>query len=117
MHTLSTLAPLTVGKLLGIAFGMCRAHSDVFLCTAAIFYLPLVLLSFFFVRDLISTTLFSLVVLPGNSLVRLSDSEPPARPLIQGRTSFLWGPGILPARASVEPGQSPCARKRQSGLR
>ena len=117
MHTLSTPAPLTVGKLLGITFGMYRTHRGVFLRTVAIFYLPLVLLSFFFVRDLISTTLFSLIVLPVNALVSLSDSEPPARPLIQGRTSFLWGPGILPARASVEPGQSPCARKRQLGLR
>ena len=51
MHATSTSTPLTIGKLLGLTIGLYRTHSGVFLRTAAIFYLPVAALSFFFRRE------------------------------------------------------------------
>ena len=72
MHASLTSTPLTVGKLLGLTFGMYRTHSGAFLRTAAIFYLPLAALSVFFVRDSITTTIFSFVIFPIESFASLS---------------------------------------------
>lgn len=72
MHPFSNSTPLTVGKLLGHTFGICRAHSGVFLRTAAIFYLPLAILSFFFVRDLTATTIFPFVIFPIETFASLA---------------------------------------------
>lgn len=72
MLTQSNSAPLTIGKLLGLTLDMYGTHIGVFLRTVAIPYLPLALLSFFFARDSISVTLFSLVIFPFGALVSLA---------------------------------------------
>ena len=72
MHTPSTSTPLTVGKLLGLAFGLYRVHSGIFLRTAAIFYVPVAALSFFFVENLATNILFSLLIWPVEAIVNLS---------------------------------------------
>lgn len=72
MHTSSTPTPLTIGKLLGRTFGICRAHSGVFLRTATIFYLPLAVLAFFYVEDILTATIFSFLIFPIEALVSLS---------------------------------------------
>ena len=72
MHTPSTPTPLTVGKLLGRTIGLYRTHSGIFLRTAAIFYLPVAALSFFFVENNATNILFSLLVWPVEAIVSLS---------------------------------------------
>ena len=72
MHTPSTPTPLTVGKLMGRTIGLYRTHSGVFLRTAAIFYVPVGALSFFFVENLATNILFSLLVWPVEAIVNLS---------------------------------------------
>ena len=64
MHPFSNSTALTVGKLLGHTSGIYRAHCGVFLRTAAIFYFPLAVLSFFFVQDVTTTTIFNFVTVP-----------------------------------------------------
>ena len=72
MHTPSTSTRLTVGKLLGLTIGLYRTHSGIFLRTAAIFYLPVAALSFFFVEDNATNFLFTLLVWPVEAFVSLS---------------------------------------------
>ena len=72
MHTPSTPTPLTVGKLLGLTIGLYRTHSGIFLRTAAIFYVPIGALSFFFVENNATNILFSLLVWPVEAIVNLS---------------------------------------------
>lgn len=72
MQTSITSTPLTVGKLLGLAFGLYRAHSSIFLRTAALFYVPVAALSLFFVKNNTPNFLFSIVVWPVDALVNLS---------------------------------------------
>ena len=72
MHTPSTSTPLTVGKLLGLTIGLYRVHSGIFLRTAAIFYVPIAALSFFFVEDNATNFLFTLVVWPVEAFASLS---------------------------------------------
>ena len=72
MHASSTSTPLTIGKLLGRTIGLYRTHSGIFLRTAAIFYLPVAALSFFFVENLATNIIFSLVVWPVEAIVSLS---------------------------------------------
>ena len=72
MHATSTPTPLTVGKLLGRTIGLYRTHSGIFLRTAAIFYVPVAALSFFFVENLATNILFSLLVWPVEAIVSLS---------------------------------------------
>ena len=72
MHATSTPTPLTVGKLLGQTIGLSRNHSGIFLRTAAIFYLPIAALSFFFVEDNATNFLFTLVVWPIEAFASLS---------------------------------------------
>lgn len=72
MHPFPDSTPLTVGKLLGHSFGIYRTHSAVFLRTAAIFYIPLAVLSFFFVRDLTATTIFTFVIFPIETFASLA---------------------------------------------
>ena len=55
MHALSNSTPLTVGKLLGRTIGLYRAHSGIFLRTAAIFYVPIAALSLFVENDALPT--------------------------------------------------------------
>ena len=72
MHASSTSTPLTVGKLLGRAIGLYLTHSGIFLRTAAIFYLPVTVLSFLFIENLATNILLSLVVWLVDSIVILS---------------------------------------------
>ena len=72
MHTPSTSTRLTVGKLLGLTIGLYRTHSGIFLRTAAIFYLPVGALSFFFVEDNATNFLFTLLVWPVEAFASLS---------------------------------------------
>ena len=72
MHTPSTSTPLTIGKLLGLTIGLYRTHSGIFLRTAAIFYVPVAALSFFFVEDNATNFLFTLVVWPVEAFASLS---------------------------------------------
>lgn len=62
MHASS--APLTFGELLGRAVEMYRAHGGVFLRAAAIFYVPVALLFFFWARGVETTFLASVVAWP-----------------------------------------------------
>ncbi len=72
MHALSNSTPLTVGKLLGRTIGLYRTHSGIFLRTAAIFYVPVAALFFFFVEDNASEFNFTLFVWPIEAFVSLS---------------------------------------------
>ena len=72
MHASLTSTRLTVGKLLGLAFGLYRAQCSIFLRTAALFYVPLAAVSLFFVENNTSNFLFSIVVWPVEALVNLS---------------------------------------------
>ena len=105
MHTPSTPTPLTVGKLLGRTIGLYRTHSGIFLRTAAIFYLPVAALSFFFVENLATNIIFSLVVWPVEAIVSLSliahciDSLH-GRPLAL-RTAIMRGLRRLPTRIGM----------------
>ena len=72
MHASLTSTDLTVGKLLGLAFGLYRAHSGIFLRTAAIFYVPVAALSFFVVETNASDILFNIVIWPVDAIVSLS---------------------------------------------
>ena len=72
MHASLISTRLTVGKLLGLAIGLYRAHSSIFLRTAALFYVPLAALSLFFVENNASNLLFAMVVWPVEALVNLS---------------------------------------------
>ena len=72
MHTPSTPTPLTVGKLLGRTIGLYRTHGGIFLRTVAIFYVPVAALSFFFVENLATNILFSLLIWPVEAIVSLS---------------------------------------------
>ena len=72
MHATSTPTPLTIGKLLGRTIGLYRTHSGIFLRTAAIFYVPVAALSFFFVENNATNFLFTLVVWPVEAIVSLS---------------------------------------------
>ena len=72
MHASLISTRLTVGKLLGLAIGLYRAHSSIFLRTAALFYVPLAALSLFFVETNASNLLFAMVVWPVEALVNLS---------------------------------------------
>ena len=72
MHPFSNSTPLTVGKLLGHTSGIYRAHCGVFLRTAAIFYFPLAVLSFFFVQDVTTTTIFNFVTAPIEMIASLA---------------------------------------------
>ena len=72
MHTPSTSTRLTVGKLLGLTIGLYRTHCGIFLRTAAIFYLPVGALSFFFVEDNATNFLFTLLVWPVEAFASLS---------------------------------------------
>ena len=101
MHASSTPTRLTVGKLLGLTIGLYRTNCGIFLRTAAIFYLPIAALSFFFVENLATNILFSLVVWPVEAIVSLSliahciDSLH-GRPLAV-RTAIMRGLRRLPA--------------------
>ncbi len=72
MHASLTSTDLTVGRLLGLAFGLYRAHSGILLGTAAIFYVPVAVLSFFVVENNASDILFNIVVWPVDAIVSLS---------------------------------------------
>ena len=72
MHASLTSTRLTVGKLLGLALGLYRAHSSIFLRTTALFYLPVAALSLFFVENNASNFLIAMVVWPVEALVNLS---------------------------------------------
>lgn len=72
MHALSNSTPLTVGKLLGRTIGLYRTHSGIFLRTAAIFYVPVAALFFFFVEDNASEFNFTLFVWPIEAFASLS---------------------------------------------
>ena len=72
MHASLTSTDLTVGKLLGLAFGLYRAHSGILLGTAAIFYVPVAALSFFVVESNASDILFNIVVWPIEAFASLS---------------------------------------------
>ena len=72
MHTPSTSTPLTIGKLLGLTIGLYRTNCGIFLRTAAIFYLPVGALSFFFVEDNATNFLFTLLVWPVEAFASLS---------------------------------------------
>ena len=72
MHTPSTSTRLTVGKLLGLTIGLYRTNCGIFLRTAAIFYLPVGALSFFFVEDNATNFLFTLLVWPVEAFASLS---------------------------------------------
>ena len=72
MHTPSTSTRLTVGKLLGLTIGLYRTNCGIFLRTAAIFYLPVGALSFFFVENDATNFLFTLVVWPVEAFASLS---------------------------------------------
>ena len=72
MHAFSNSTPLTVGKLLGQTIGLYRTHSGIFLRTAAIFYVPIAALSFFFAEDNANNFLFSMVVWPIEAFASLS---------------------------------------------
>ena len=72
MQTSSTSAPLTIGKLLGRTIGIYRTHSGAFLRTTAIFYLPLAVLSFLYVEDILTAIIFTFVIFPIEALVSLS---------------------------------------------
>ena len=72
MHALSNSTPLTVGKLLGRTIGLYRTHSGIFLRTAAIFYVPVAALFFFFVEDNASEINFTLFVWPIEAFASLS---------------------------------------------
>lgn len=72
MHVSLTSTRLTVGKLLGLAFGLYRAQCSVFLRTAALFHVPIAALSLFFVENDASNLLFGIVVWPVEALVTLS---------------------------------------------
>lgn len=72
MHASLTSTDLTVGKLLGLAFGLYRAHSGIFLRTAAIFYLPVAALSFFVVENNASDIFFDIAIWPVDAIVSLS---------------------------------------------
>ena len=72
MHATSTPTPLTVGKLLGRTIGLYRTHGGIFLRTVAIFYVPVAALSFFFVENLATNILFSLLIWPVEAIVSLS---------------------------------------------
>lgn len=72
MQTSITPTPLTVGKLLGRTIGMYRAHGGVFLRTSAIFYLPVAILSFFYVEDISTATIFAFVATPIEAVVSLA---------------------------------------------
>ena len=71
MHALSNSTPLTVGKLLGRTIGLYRAHSGIFLRTAAIFYVPIAALSLFLENDA-NNFLFTLFVWPIEAFASLS---------------------------------------------
>lgn len=71
MHALSNSTPLTVGKLLGRTIGLYRAHSGIFLRTAAIFYVPIAALSLFVENDA-NSFLFTLFVWPIEAFASLS---------------------------------------------
>ena len=58
MHASLTSTRLTVGKLLGLTIGLYRTHCGIFLRTAAIFYVPVAALSFFFVENTLPTSSF-----------------------------------------------------------
>ena len=72
MHASLTSTRLTVGKLLGLAFGLYRAQCSIFLRTAALLYVPVAAVSLFFVENNTSNFLFSIVVWPVEALVNLS---------------------------------------------
>ena len=72
MHPPSTSTRLTVGKLLGLTIGLYRTNCGIFLRTAAIFYLPVGALSFFFVEDNATNFLFTLLVWPVEAFASLS---------------------------------------------
>ena len=65
-------SPLTFGELLGRAIEMYRAHGGVFLRTAAIFYVPVAMLFFFWARGVETTFLASAVVWPVNLIADLT---------------------------------------------
>ena len=72
MHASLTSTRLTVGKLLGLSFGLYRAQCSILLHTAALFYVPVAALSLFFVEDNASNLLYTMVVWPVEALVNLS---------------------------------------------
>ena len=72
MHASLTSTRLTVGKLLGLTIGLYRTHCGIFLRTAAIFYVPIAALSFFFVENDATNFLFTLVVWPVEAFASLS---------------------------------------------
>lgn len=72
MHASLISTRLTVGKLLGLAFGLYRAHCGIFLRTAALFYVPVAALSLFVVDGNASNLLFTMVVWPVETLINLS---------------------------------------------
>ena len=105
MHPPSTPTPLTVGKLLARTIGLYRTHGGIFLRTAAIFYLPVAALSFFFIENLATNILFALVVWPVDAIVSVSliahciDSLH-GRPLAL-RTAVMRGLRRLPAYIGI----------------
>ena len=64
--------PLTVGKLVSRTLGMYGTHFGIFLCTTAIFYVPLAALAFFFARGAFGATVFSIVILPVQAVASLA---------------------------------------------
>ncbi len=64
--------PLTIGKLIGRTLGMYRTHFGIFLCTTAIFYIPLAALAFFFARGVFEGTVFSIVIVPVQAVAYLA---------------------------------------------
>ena len=72
MNASLTSTRLTVGNLLGLTIGLYRTNCGIFLRTAAIFYLPVGALSFFFVEDNATNFLFTLLVWPVEAFASLS---------------------------------------------
>ena len=105
MHASLTSTRLTVGKLLGLTIGLYRTNCGIFLRTAAIFYVPIAALSFFFVENNATNFLFTLVVLPVEAIVSLSliahcVESLHGRPLAL-RTAIMRGLRRLPAHIGM----------------
>ena len=105
MHAPSTSTRLTVGKLLGLTIGLYRTNCGIFLRTAAIFYVPIAALSFFFVENYATNFLFTLLIWPVEAIVSLSlisycVESLHGRPLAL-RTAIMRGLRRLPAHIGM----------------
>ena len=72
MQASSTPTPSTIGQLLARAIALYPTHRGVLLRTAAIFYLPVAVLSLLLIDNLTTSILISLLVWPVDSIVILS---------------------------------------------